>query len=84
MYNSSFPMCFKLPKDTNLKCAKICQKIRKSLPWQQCFIKSPSEELRSVCLNAYPRQMESKTSKEGLPSTQQFLTASFRLKQDAS
>lgn len=29
MYNSSFPMCFKLPKDTNLKCAKICQKIKK-------------------------------------------------------
>lgn len=56
-------MCFKLPKDTNLKCAKICQKIRKSLPWQQCFIKSPSEELRSACLNAYPRQMESKTSR---------------------
>ena len=44
-------MCFRLPKDTNLKCAKIrlSKNQKKNLPWQQ-YVKSPSEISRYICL----------------------------------
>lgn len=62
MYNSSSSMCLNCRK-TPIKVCKICQKIRKSLPWQQC-IKSPSEYRDPFALlNTYPKQMENETMK---------------------
>lgn len=65
MYNSSFSMCVKLPKDTNQSVQKlVCQKIRKSLPWQQCVKAHPKYRDPFALLNNYPQQMENKTMKE--------------------
>lgn len=62
---ASFQCVWKLPKVTNLNCAKNSfvkkSEKKKSLPWQQC-IRSPSETSRHVCLaRTYPEQMENET-----------------------
>lgn len=59
-------MCFKLLKDTNLSVQKfICQKIRKSLPWQQC-IKSPFEISRCIHLAQHLPQTDGEQNYESV------------------
>lgn len=63
---ASFQCVWKLPKVTNLKCAKNSfvkksGKKKKSLPWQQC-IRNPSEISRHVCSTPTPNRWRTKLS----------------------
>lgn len=82
MYNSSSSMCLNRQK-TPISVQKFVKKSEKAFPGNSASKAHLNIEIHLPCSTPTPNRWRSKLQK-GLPSTQQFLMASLRLKQDAS